>query len=99
MSSVGSRDFAWLPTSSSPIDDAQLSVALRDELERAFRHLSVDHRAVLVLHHYMGLTGEEIGRALGIAPGTVRSRLHHARQHMRAALEADARPIATGGLT
>lgn len=81
----------------TPIDDAQLSVAARDELERAFRHLSVDHRAVLVLHHYLELTTEEIGRALDIAPGTVRSRLHHARQHMRAALEADARQVAAGG--
>ena len=81
----------------TPIDDAQLSVAARDELERAFRHLSIDHRVVLVLHHYLEMTGEEIGRALDIAPGTVRSRLHHARQHMRAALEADARQAAAGG--
>ena len=81
----------------TPIDDAQLSVAVRDELERAFRHLSVDHRVVLVLHHYIGMTGEEISRALDISPGTVRSRLHHARQHMRAALEADARQVAAGG--
>ena len=86
-----------LTENETPIDDAQLSVAARDELERAFRRLSVDHRAVLVLHHYLGMTTEEIGRALDIAPGTVRSRLHHARQHMRAALEADARQIATGG--
>jgi len=81
----------------TPIDDAQLSVAARDELERAFRHLSVDHRAVLVLHHYMEMTTDEIGRTLDIAPGTVRSRLHHARQQMRAALEADARQVAAGG--
>jgi RNA polymerase sigma-70 factor, ECF subfamily len=80
----------------SPVDDAQLSVAVRDELERAFRHLSIDHRAVLVLHHYMGMSTDEVGRALDIAPGTVRSRLHHARQHMRAALEANARYAATG---
>ena len=36
-------------------------------------------------------------RALGIPPGTVRSRLHHAHRAMRAALEADARAIAIGG--
>jgi RNA polymerase sigma-70 factor (ECF subfamily) len=81
----------------SPIDDAQLSIAMRDELERAFQRLSIEHRVVLVLHHYLGLTGDEIGRALDIAPGTVRSRLHHARQHMRGALEADARQTAAGG--
>ena len=79
-------------------DDAQLSVALRDELERAFRRLSGEQRAVLVMHHYLGLSGAEIGAALGLSPGTVRSKLHYARQQMRAAIEADARPIATGGL-
>jgi len=80
------------------IDDAQLSVARRDELERAFRRLSGEQRAVLVLHHYLGLSGAEIGEALGLRPGTVRSRLHYARQLMRAAIEADARSTASGGL-
>lgn len=78
-------------------DDAQLSVDRRDELERAFRRLSGEQRAVLVLHHYLGLSGAEIATALGLSPGTVRSRLHYARQLMRAAIEADARPIASGG--
>lgn len=79
-------------------DDAQLSVADRDELERAFRRLSGEQRAVLVMHHYLGLSGAEIGEVLGLAPGTVRSKLHYARQQMRAAIDADSRAIATGGL-
>lgn len=90
-----------LVTDTSPgpfTDDAQLSVARRDELERAFRRLSGEHRAVLVMHHYLGYSGAEIAAALGLSPGTVRSRLHYARQHMRAALEADTRPIASGGM-
>jgi len=78
-------------------DDAQLSVDRRDELERAFRRLSGEQRAVLVMHHYLGFSGDEIATALGLSPGTVRSRLHYARQLMRAAIEADARAIATGG--
>lgn len=61
------------------IDDTQISVANRDELERAFRKLSGEQRAVLVMHHYLGLSGAEIGETLGISPGTVRSRLHYAR--------------------
>ena len=79
------------------VGDSQLRVADRDELERAFRHLSGEQRAVLVLHHYLGLSGAEIAEFLGLRPGTVRSRLHYARQLMRAAIEADARPIASGG--
>jgi RNA polymerase sigma-70 factor (ECF subfamily) len=68
-----------------PRDDlAQL--ADRDELERAFLELSVEHRAVLVLTHYVGLPAPEIGRILGIPPGTVASRLHYGARAMRVAL-------------
>jgi RNA polymerase sigma-70 factor (ECF subfamily) len=55
----------------------------------------MDHRAVIVLHHYLDLPIDEVGRILGIASGTVKSRLHRALAEMRAALEADARPIAS----
>jgi RNA polymerase sigma-70 factor (ECF subfamily) len=49
---------------------------------------------VLVLHYYVGLPLDEVGVALGVPSGTVRSRLHRATQAMRAALEADARTAA-----
>ena len=67
-------------------------LADRDELERGFRRLDADQRSVIVLHYYLGLTLDEVGEALGIPPGTVRSRLHRATAAMRAALDADARP-------
>lgn len=79
-------------------DDEQLIVERRDQLEHGFRRLSAELRSVLVMHHYLGLSGAEIAEALDISPGTVRSRLHYAHQQMRAALEADARPIASGGM-
>jgi len=80
----------------SAIEDEQTAVAIRDELERAFRRLSGEQRAVFVMHHYVGLSGAEIAEILGISPGTVRSRIHYARQQLRAAIEADARPVASG---
>ena len=86
-----------VPSSAPITEDAQLSVARRDELERAFRRLSGEQRAVLVMHHYLGLSGAEIATVLSLTPGTVRSRLHYAKQLMRAAIEADARTIASGG--
>lgn len=86
-----------VPLDPPSVDDVQLNVAIGDELERAFRRLSGEQRAVLVLHYYLGLSGAEIGEALGLSPGTVRSRLHYARQLMRAAIEADSRPMASGG--
>ena len=63
----------------------------RDTLERAFARISADHRASLVLRHYLGLTIAEIALTLGIPTGTVKSRLHHASQSLRAAIEADDR--------
>jgi RNA polymerase sigma-70 factor (ECF subfamily) len=78
--------------------DEHGGVEIRDELERAFRRLSGEQRAVLVMHHYLGFSGAEIADVLGLAPGTVRSRLHHARQQMRASIEADSRAAASGGM-
>jgi len=72
--------------------DSELSVATRDELERAFGRLTVDQRSVLVLHYYRDLPVDEIATTLGVAPGTIKSRLHAARHAMRAALEAGRRP-------
>ena len=65
----------------------------RDQLERGFRRLDVEHRAILVLHHLEGFTLAEIGEVLGLPVGTVKSRLHRALSTMRAALDADARVI------
>jgi len=75
-----------------------LSVADRDQLERGFRRLPPDQRAILVLHHYLGLAPAEIAETLGIPTGTARSRLHYAHRAMRSALEADERRVAFGGL-
>jgi RNA polymerase sigma-70 factor (ECF subfamily) len=69
------------------------SVVDRDQLERAFRRLSLDHRAAVVLHHYLDLTLDEVADVLGVPVGTIRSRLHHAMRGLRAALDADARPV------
>jgi RNA polymerase sigma-70 factor (ECF subfamily) len=66
-------------------------VADRDQLERGFRRLTAEQRAVLVLQHYNGLSLAEIADVLGIPIGTAGSRLHHATRALRAALDADAR--------
>ena len=76
------------PTASGGFD----TVIHRDELETAIRRLSVDHRTVLVLHHYADIPAERVAQILDIPVGTVYSRLHHAMRAMRAALDADERP-------
>jgi len=74
----------------SPIDEYR-SVVERDELERAFRRLSLDHRAVIVLRHLLGMTPDEVADVLGISREAVYSRLRRALPALRAALEADTR--------
>ena len=98
--SEGRRTRQWapnlriLPVEEPAGPDAMTSVVDRDQLERGFRRLSIDHRAVVVLHHYLDLPLETVADALGVPIGTVRSRLHHAMRGLRAALDADARPAA-----
>ena len=77
--------------------DDTCAVADRDQLERAFRRLPVDQRAVVVLHHYLELPLEQVAQVLGVPDGTVRSRLHRAMRGLRAALQADARPSSLMG--
>jgi RNA polymerase sigma-70 factor, ECF subfamily len=71
--------------------DASSNVADRDAIDRGFRRLRPEHRAVLVLHHYLGFTDDEAAAALSVPPGTVKSRLNRATSALRSALEADAR--------
>jgi RNA polymerase sigma-70 factor (ECF subfamily) len=89
-----------LPVDGPARADDTITVADRDELERGFRRLPPDQRAILVLHHYLGLDAAEIATTLAIPIGTARSRLHYAHREMRAALEAEARRhLAIGGRT
>jgi RNA polymerase sigma factor (sigma-70 family) len=75
--------------------DPARDLADRDQLERGFRRLPPEQRAVIVLHHYLGLTLDETAHVLGVPRGTARSRLHRATGALRAALDADARPATT----
>ena len=85
-----SQQVRTIPFEASVGDDTG-SVADRDQLERGFNRLKPEHRAVVVLHYYSGLSAAEIAHTLGIPEGTARSRLHYATEAMRAALQADAR--------
>jgi RNA polymerase sigma-70 factor (ECF subfamily) len=78
-----------IPIDGPTAPDGSQSLADRDELERVFRRLPVDQRAVFVLRHYLGLSLVEIAETLGIPAGTARSRLHYATRALRAAISAD----------
>ncbi len=73
--------------------DTARGVEDRDTLERGFRRLRPEHRAVLVLHHYLGFSDDEAAHALAVPAGTIKSRLNRATSALRAELEADARSV------
>ena len=75
-----------------PVADETAGVLDRDRIEHGFRRLTPEQRAAVVLHFYLGLTTAETAETLGIAAGTVSSRLHYALRVLRAAIEADERP-------
>ena len=72
---------------SSP--DPAASVVDRAALDDAFRQLTPEQRAVVVLHHHVGYPLVEIADVLGIPVGTARSRLHYAVRQLRIVLDAD----------
>lgn len=78
-----------LPADGPGGPDQTVSVDERDSLERAFRRLSPEHRAVVVLHHHAGVPLASIAEIAGIPLGTVKSRLHYATRILRDALAAD----------
>ena len=86
-----------IPLTHEPAEaDSSGALADRDEIGRVFDRLSVEHRTIVVLYHYLGMTTDEAARTIGIAHGTAKSRLHYATEALRAALEADARSVTQG---
>jgi len=84
-------EVAVLPVDGLVTPDGGQALAMRDQLERGFRRLPPDQRAVLVLHFFLDLPDAEVADALGVPLGTMKSRLHRATVALRAALEADDR--------
>lgn len=76
--------------------DAHRSIA---SLRALLEPLPPDDRDLLLLHACVGLSYDEAAHALGIPPGTARSRLHrlHARLRASLATQADDQRVRTGG--
>lgn len=80
------REIAGYPDPARDVED-------RDALDRGFRRLRPEHRAVLVLRHYLGFSDDEAADVLSVPAGTIKSRLNRATSALRAELEADARGV------
>jgi RNA polymerase sigma factor (sigma-70 family) len=70
----------------TPVERLDEHVALRSDVEAALRVLSSAEREVLELAYWGGLTQAQIATALGIPPGTVKSRTFNALAKLRDAL-------------
>lgn len=64
---------------SSQHDDAEI-------LQEVLKSLSPEHRAVIQLKYVLEMTDEEISEVIQVPPGTVKSRLHAAKQKIRCLL-------------
>jgi RNA polymerase sigma-70 factor (ECF subfamily) len=73
-------------------NDPDVFTAEADAFDRAFERLSVDDRALLVLHYRDELGLRDIADRLGIREGTVKSRLWRARRALVAALDQERQP-------
>ncbi|RRJ95060.1 sigma-70 family RNA polymerase sigma factor [Opitutaceae bacterium TAV4] len=60
---------------------------LQEKLNEALQKLSINHRTVITLFEIDGLSHEEIAEITGCSVGTVRSRLHYAKQQLQAELQ------------
>jgi RNA polymerase sigma factor (sigma-70 family) len=65
---------------------------LQEKLNEAMQKLSIKHRTVVTLFEIDGLSHEEIAEVVGCSVGTVRSRLHYAKQLLQAELQSYLRP-------
>jgi RNA polymerase sigma-70 factor (ECF subfamily) len=87
MEAMGDADaVVAAPTNRSEPERSFEHAHLDYDVQRALDSLTPQYRAAVVLCDIEGLSYEEIAVTLGIKLGTVRSRIHRARAHLRAAL-------------
>ena len=78
-----------LPDPRAEPDKALERSDLGARIEEAVAELPDDQRTVLVLREYEGYSYAEIAKLTGCKPGTVMSRLYHARQKLQTRLSKD----------
>ena len=74
------------PLDAPSVPDTVGAFADRALLDEALAHLDPGHRAVVVLHYYLGMPMPDVAASIGIPVGTAKSRLHYALATMRASV-------------
>jgi RNA polymerase sigma-70 factor (ECF subfamily) len=70
-------------------DSDPLAKFTAERVHRALTRLSVAHRDCLTLHFIEGFSLAEVSQIVGVAVGTVKSRLHYAKKALRRVLEEE----------
>ncbi|OGP52784.1 MAG: hypothetical protein A2Y65_00685 [Deltaproteobacteria bacterium RBG_13_52_11] len=68
-------------------DDVIYHAELREQMRRAIKRLSREHREVLDLTYYQGLSIKEIAEITGCPPNTVKTRMFYARKRLGGIME------------
>jgi RNA polymerase sigma-70 factor (ECF subfamily) len=79
-----------------PPDEAAIGIEEIQMLRSAVNDLNEAHREAIILRYYTGLSDEEIAQTLGVPSGTVKSRLHRAREALHERLEGTVKPATPG---
>jgi RNA polymerase sigma-70 factor (ECF subfamily) len=74
-------------TAKSRSEKGVLVSELQEKLNDALQKLSDKHRTVVILHEIQGLEHAEIAEITKVSIGTVRSRLHYAKQQLQSYLQ------------
>lgn len=78
-------DETTFSSDTSPLDAVERSNE-RQILQKALQQLPPFHQEILVLIFYHQLSGPEVAEVLGVTVGTVKSRLHRAKEMLRRVL-------------
>ena len=85
--SVASSEIIERLTAKNRTEKAVLVQELQEKLNESLQKLSPKHRTVVVLHEIEGMGHAEIAEITKTSVGTVRSRLHYAKQQLQAYLK------------
>jgi RNA polymerase sigma-70 factor (ECF subfamily) len=83
-----SRELIAALTDKTGADRETFTRELQEKLNEAMQKLSIKHRTVVTLFEIDGLSHQEIAEVMDCSVGTVRSRLHYAKQLLQAELQS-----------
>jgi RNA polymerase sigma-70 factor, ECF subfamily len=81
------RNFFEIDYQNSVNNSDLMAIHYQDLVAQSLESLSLEHRMVLILHDLEDIPQKEIAHILNIPTGTVKSRLHHARNYVKQFLQ------------